>query len=141
MHINCLRFLRTHTFVISYVIYNHTGFDLFLKSYNSKQIISFFLFIYSHVHTSFGSFLHPAPLPHISPFPSSVSGRSCSACPCEWICWRKDISIIRKTKCFLLVELRIAIQKDSYYCSHVPMCYDPCWFNSNWSLHWFLISC
>jgi hypothetical protein len=47
----------------------------------------------------------------------------------------------KKEKAFLLVELRIAIQKDSYYCSNVPMCYDPCWFNSNWSLHWFLISC
>jgi hypothetical protein len=38
----------------------------------------------------------------------------------------------KKDKAFLLVELRIAIQKDSYYCSHVPMCYVPCWFNSNW---------
>jgi hypothetical protein len=27
----------------------------------------FFLFIYSHVHTLFGSFLHPVPLPHSSP--------------------------------------------------------------------------
>jgi hypothetical protein len=44
----------------------------------------FLLFIYSHVHTLFGSFLHTAPpffspLPHLSPLPASVPGRSCSA--------------------------------------------------------------
>jgi hypothetical protein len=37
----------------------------------------------------------------------------------------------KKDKAFLLAELRVAIQRDSYYCFHVPMCYDPCWFNSN----------
>jgi hypothetical protein len=37
------------------------------------------LFICSHVHTLFGSFLHPAPLPHPSPLPTSVPGRYCSA--------------------------------------------------------------
>jgi hypothetical protein len=36
-----------------------------------------FLLIYSHVHTLFGSFLHPAPLPHTSP--PSGSGRSHTA--------------------------------------------------------------
>jgi hypothetical protein len=46
---------------------------------------SFFkkLLTYSHVHTLFGSFLPPAP--------PSVPGR---------FCWRKDTSIIRKTKSF-----------------------------------------
>jgi hypothetical protein len=33
-----------------------------------------FFFCCSHVHTLFGSFL-----PHLSPFPLSVPGRSCSA--------------------------------------------------------------
>jgi energy-converting hydrogenase Eha subunit F len=36
-----------------------------------------FLFIYSHVHTLFGSFLHPAPLPHPlppSPLPLAPKG-------------------------------------------------------------------
>jgi hypothetical protein len=37
------------------------------------------LFMYSHVHTSFGSFLHPAPLPHLVSLPPSVPGRSRSA--------------------------------------------------------------
>jgi hypothetical protein len=36
-----------------------------------------FLFIYSHVHTLFGSFLHPAPLPH--PLPHLLPGKSYSA--------------------------------------------------------------
>jgi hypothetical protein len=60
--------------------------------------------------------------------------------------WYKPILALfcvfnKKDKVFLLVELRIATQKDSYYCFHVPMCYDPCWFSSNWSLPWFLIPC
>jgi hypothetical protein len=42
-----------------------------------RQEIVFF--IYSHVHTLFGSFLHPVPLPHPSPLPRSVPGRSRSA--------------------------------------------------------------
>jgi hypothetical protein len=74
--------------------------------------------------------------------PSSVSGRSCSTLVtnfCDWL--KKRHKHNKKDKALLLVELRIAIQKDSYYCCHVPMCYDPCWFNSNWSLHWFLIPC
>jgi hypothetical protein len=40
---------------------------------------NFFLFIYSHVHTLFGSFLHPVPLPYHFPLPHSVPGRSCFA--------------------------------------------------------------
>jgi hypothetical protein len=36
-------------------------------------------FIFYYVHTLFGLFLHSAPLPHPSPLPSSVSGRSRSA--------------------------------------------------------------
>jgi hypothetical protein len=38
------------------------------------------LFIYSHVHTLFGSFLHPAPHP-----PRSVSGRSRSALVTDFV--------------------------------------------------------
>jgi hypothetical protein len=72
----------------------------------------FSLFIYSHVHTLFGSFLHPA----------SVSGRSRSALITDFVEERQSVFV---------VELRIAIQKDSYYCFRVPMCYDPCRLNSN----------
>jgi Ni/Fe-hydrogenase subunit HybB-like protein len=32
----------------------------------------------------------------------------------------------KEDKAFLLVELRIAIQRESYYCFHVTMCYNPC---------------
>jgi hypothetical protein len=106
----------------------------FCKLFFFSFLNSFFFF---YVHTLFGSFLHPAPLPHPFLLPSSVSGRSCSAL---WlILLKKRHMYNKKDKVFLLV-------KDSYtervqYCSHVPMCYVPCWFNSNWSLHWFLISC
>jgi hypothetical protein len=40
----------------------------------------FLLFIYSHVHTLFGSFLHPAPLHHPSPTPL-LSFRQVQFCP------------------------------------------------------------
>jgi hypothetical protein len=71
------------------------------------------------VHTLFGSFLHPAPLP------SAVPGRSCSALITDFV--KKGHKHNKRDKAFLLGELRIGIQRDSYYCSHVPMCYDPCW--------------
>jgi hypothetical protein len=35
------------------------------------------------------------------PFPTPLlSFRQVLFCPCDWFCWRKDISIIRKTKRF-----------------------------------------
>jgi hypothetical protein len=54
---------------------NHTTEDL-LDS--PGFLFCFVLFIFYYMHTLFGSFLHPVPLPHRSP-PSSVSGRSRSA--------------------------------------------------------------
>jgi hypothetical protein len=42
-------------------------------------LLNIFLFIYLHVHTLFGSFLHHALFPYPYPLPSSVSGRSLSA--------------------------------------------------------------
>jgi hypothetical protein len=51
---------------------NH-GFQMKTNNlFQMKTDISFFiLFIYSHVHTLFGSFLPPAPLPHpLRPPPS-----------------------------------------------------------------------
>jgi hypothetical protein len=44
-----------------------------------KNIFFISLFIYSYVHTLFGSFLHPVPLP------SSVSGRSHSALVTDFV--------------------------------------------------------
>jgi hypothetical protein len=63
------------------------------------------------VHTLFGSFLPPAPLPILSPLPHAVPGRSCSAF--TLILLKKRDKYNKKDKVFLLVELRIAIQKYS----------------------------
>jgi hypothetical protein len=63
-----------------------TGTESIVKEKNANSIIDeqkvpkdnvfyFFLFIYSHVHTLFGSFL-PLPLLH-HPLPPSLPGRSC----------------------------------------------------------------
>jgi hypothetical protein len=98
-----------------------------------------YLFIYLHVHTLFGSFLHHAPPAPRAPAPPQFQAGP--ILPLWLILLKKRHKHNKKDKVFLLLELRIAIQKDSYYCSHVPMCYDPCWFNSKWSLHWFLIPC
>jgi hypothetical protein len=79
------------------------------------------------------------PPPPFPPFPPQF--QASPVLPLWLILLKKRHMHNKKDKAFLLVELRIAIQKDSYCCSHVPMCYDLCWFNSNWSLHWFLIPC
>jgi hypothetical protein len=44
--------------------------------------------------------------------------------PLSLILLKKGHMHNKKDEVFLLVELRRAIQKDSYYCFHVPMCYD-----------------
>jgi hypothetical protein len=67
------------------------------------------------------------PCPLLPPFPPlspSVSGRSHSALITDFV--EKRHKHNKEDKAFLLVELRIATQKDSYYCFHEPMCYDPC---------------
>jgi hypothetical protein len=53
--------------------------------------------------------------------------------------WRVEIINNKKDIMILLIDIRTAIQRDSYHCFHVQMCYNPCWFISNWSLYWFLI--
>jgi hypothetical protein len=80
----------------------------------------------------------PPPLPF---FPSSPQFQAGPVLPLSLILLKKRHKHNKKGKVFLLVELRIVIQKDSYYCFHVPMCYNPCSFNSDWSLPWFLILC
>jgi hypothetical protein len=66
------------------------------------------LFIYSYVHTLFGSFLpfpsSPLPLP-----PIPLASRQNLFCPFLQFCWREDISNNKEDKAFLLVEIRIAI--------------------------------
>jgi hypothetical protein len=69
--------------------------------------ILFLKFIYLYVHTLFGAFLPPAPLPFPLPPSPSLPGRTCSAL------FFNFMSNNKKDKAFLLVEIRIAIQSDS----------------------------
>jgi hypothetical protein len=72
----------------------------------------FYFFIYSHVHTLFGPFLPPSPCP--LPLRSTLlTSRQNLFCPLLQFCWRENISNNKKGKAFLLVEIRIAIQRDS----------------------------
>jgi hypothetical protein len=79
-------------------------FYIYIVCATTPRLISF-LFIYSHVHTLFGSFFSPAP-PHPAPFP----GRTCSARFSNVV---EDLSNNKKDKAFLLLEIKIAIQRDS----------------------------
>jgi hypothetical protein len=48
---------------------------------------------------------------------------------------KKKVKHNKEGKVFLVVELKISTQRDSYYGFRVPMCYNPSWFTSNWSFH------
>jgi hypothetical protein len=86
----------------------------------------FFFFIHIHIHY----------LGHFPPSPLSSS--QVVFCLYHWFCWRKETSLIRETKCFCYLSW-------GYLYRNIPSiafmytCYDPCWFISNLSLHWFLI--
>jgi hypothetical protein len=149
----CFQIDKSYWFQAMWLLYdtNHENkqnpFSILVPILSEHKFLlfSFFWFIYLfsfyHVHTLFGSFLHPASLHPLIP-PSPPQFQADPVLPLWLILLKKKRhKHNKKDKAFLLVELRIAIQKDSYYCSHVQMCYDPCWFNSNWSLHWFLIPC
>jgi hypothetical protein len=72
----------------------------------------FYFFIYSYVHTLFGPFLPPSPCP--LPLRSTLlTSRQNLFCPLLQFCWRENISNNKKGKAFLLVEIRIAVQRDS----------------------------
>jgi hypothetical protein len=53
-------------------------------------------------------------------------------------CWRDNIEIIRKTQHFYLLEMKIAIQRDSQCCFHTPVYRKPHWFMSTRPLHYIL---
>jgi hypothetical protein len=115
-------------------------FRLKLTKWCSLQVLfsywekTFWLFFFLHLFTcAYIVWVNSPPCPpqfHADPI-----------LPLSLILLKKRYKYNKKDKAFLLVELRIAIQKNSYHCFHVPMCHDPCWFSSNWSLHWFLIPC
>jgi hypothetical protein len=99
---------------------------------------------FSLIHMCIHCLGHFSPPPRPPPPPLSSSPAQFQAdtvFPLSLILLKRRHKHNKEDKVVLLVELRIATQRDSYHCFHVPMYYDPCWFNSNWSLHWFLIPC
>jgi hypothetical protein len=61
-------------------------------------------------------------------------------CPFLQFCWREDISNNKEDKAFLLVEIRIATQRQSQHCFHAQVYYNPKWFISTRTLHYFLVT-
>jgi hypothetical protein len=82
-------------------------------------------------------------LPSLWPLPISLTplaSRQNLICPLLQFCWRVNISNNKKNKAFLLVEIRIAIQRDSYHCFHAQVYYNPNWFISIRPLHYFPVT-
>jgi hypothetical protein len=105
------------------------------------SFILFFNFIYLFTCAYIVWVISPPCLPSPPFLLSPPQFQAGPVLPLSLILLKKRHKHNKKGKVFLLVELRIVIQKDSYCCFHVPMCYNPCSFNSDWSLPWFLILC
>jgi hypothetical protein len=75
-----------------------------------KFLYFFYLLIYWYVHTLFGPSLPSAswslPVPH-----TLLDSRQNLFCSLLQFCWREDISNNKKDIAFLLIEIRIAIQR------------------------------
>jgi hypothetical protein len=56
--------------------------------------------------------LYPSPPPHSLPHPPSLPGRICSALISNFV-GEKTKAIIRETKAFLIIEVRVIIHRDS----------------------------
>jgi hypothetical protein len=78
---------------------------------NEKLLLLLLLFIYSHVHTLFGSFLPPSPSSTSPPF--SPSFQAGPVLPLSLILLKKRGKHNKEDQVVLLVEIRIAIQRDS----------------------------
>jgi hypothetical protein len=110
--------------------------DIIAFRFSAELIFYFFLYsFYSYMHTLFGPFLplfsHPLPFS-----PTPVISRQNLFCPLLQFCWREDISNNKKDIAFLLVEIRIAIQRNSQHCFHAQVYYNPNWFISTRPLHY-----
>jgi hypothetical protein len=117
-------------------VFHHSLFKKFSKYYLVKILFIFYFILFVHLFTcAYIVWVISPPCPPPPPFPCSPPQfQAGPVLPLWLILLKKRHKNNKKDKAFLLVELRRAIQKDSYYRCHVPMCYDPCWFNSNWCL-------
>jgi hypothetical protein len=84
--------------------------DFLAFTWTTNSFLFIFLFIYSYVHTLFGPFVLPAPNP-LPLTPGPLTSRQNLFCPLLQFCWRVDISNNKKDIAFLLVEIKVAIQR------------------------------
>jgi hypothetical protein len=87
------------------------NFNVFANLECYVRILFFFIHLFTYAYIVW-AIPPPYPLPFpLSPIP--LTSRQSLFCPSLQFCWREDISNNEKDKAFLLVEIRIAIQRDS----------------------------
>jgi hypothetical protein len=82
----------------------------FGRKNNSEDIFSLYSYIHMYIHC-LGRFSPLTPAPTLSLLPTLLPGRTCSALSSNIV--EENISNNKKDKAFLLVEIRVAIQRDS----------------------------
>jgi hypothetical protein len=100
-----------------------------------EELLFFSLFISSYVHTLFGPFLTPAPTPSLSLHPLHFQAEP--VLPFPPILLKSSHSNNKKDIVFLLVEIRIAIQR---FLALLPCTIHVNWFISIWPLHYFPVT-
>jgi hypothetical protein len=117
------KYCRRENFILSFFLWTFspstTEQGLYVKyltgaigSWCALIFTFFLLFIYSHVHRLFGSFLLPIPSTHLLP-PKARGFQAEPVLPLSLILLKRRHKHNKKDKDFLLVELRTAIQRDS----------------------------
>jgi hypothetical protein len=103
----------------------------FTEIFFKKNCLFIFLFIYSHVHTLFGSILPPVPHP-IFPSPQFQAG---PVLPSSLILLKKRHMYNKNDKAFLLVEFRV------FHCVQCTWGFKQCNVHNDTWLFWVTVAC
>jgi hypothetical protein len=122
-------------FLFSYI--SRESFKQHIVESHESKFIYLFVFIHLFTYAYIVWVISPPDPPQSAPHPPGFQAEP--VLPLSLILLKRRHKHKKKDKAFLLVELRVAIQRDSYHCFHVQMWHNPSWLISNWSLHWFLI--
>jgi hypothetical protein len=126
-------------FIYEYLIFPlFSPFSVTLSFFNSQ----WGNYLYSSNNLCFLSFLHLLTCAYIVWATSLTppTSRYHLFCPLVlWFCWRENLRDNKKGIAFFQVELKTAIQKDSWRCTHAYVYCNPHCFTSTRPLHYFLV--